>query len=67
MVNAQNIKQITQRDVAMRAGILVQWLKLPAWKFGDRGFEPRSGIQVSKKKKKILRSLVKIQYCGEPP
>ena len=33
----------------MRAGILVQWLKLPAWKFGDRGFEPRSGIQVSKK------------------
>ena len=31
------------------AGAIVQWLKLPAWKVGDRGFEPRSGIQVSKK------------------
>ena len=30
-------------------GALVQWLKLPAWKVGDRGLEPRSGIQVSKK------------------
>ena len=29
--------------------ILVQWLKLPASKVGDRGFVPRSGIQVSKK------------------
>ena len=28
-----------------RAGALVQWLKLP----GDRGFEPHSDIQVSKK------------------
>ena len=26
-----------------------QWLKLPAWKVGDRGFGPRSGLQVSKK------------------
>ena len=25
-------------------------LKLPAWKVGDRGFEPHSGLQVSKKK-----------------
>ena len=34
-----------------RGGVagLVQWLKLPAWKVGDRGLEPRSGIQVSKK------------------
>ena len=31
------------------AGALVQWLKLPAWKVGDRGFEPHSGIQVLKK------------------
>ena len=23
--------------------------ELPAWKVGDHGFEPRSGIQVSKK------------------
>ena len=27
----------------------MQWLKLPARKVGDRGFEPHSGIQVSKK------------------
>ena len=31
------------------AGALVQLLKLPAWKVGDRGFEPHSGLQVSKK------------------
>ena len=28
----------------------MQWLKLPALRVGDCGFEPRSGIQVSKKK-----------------
>ena len=33
-------------------------VKLPAWKVGDRGIVPRSGIQVSKKQN------VKIQYCG---
>ena len=27
----------------------MQWLKLPVWKVGDRGFEPHSGLQVSKK------------------
>ena len=27
------------------------WLKLPAWKAGDRGFEPHCGLQVSKKPK----------------
>ena len=32
-----------------RAGALVQWLKLPDWKGGDRGFDPNSGLQVSKK------------------
>ena len=32
-----------------RAEALVQWLKLPAWKVRDRGFEPHSGLQVSKK------------------
>ena len=31
------------------AETLVQWLKLPAWKVGDRAFEPHSGLQVSKK------------------
>ena len=30
-------------------GGLVQWSKLPAWKVGDRGFEPCSGIQISNK------------------
>ena len=32
----------------------VKWLKLPAWKVEDRGFEPRCGIQVSKKNKMFL-------------
>ena len=31
------------------SGALVQWLKLPAWKVGDRGFIPCSGLKVSKK------------------
>ena len=30
-------------------GTLVQWLKLLAWEVGDRGLEPHSGLQVSKK------------------
>ena len=45
----------------------MQWLKLSAWKVGDRGFERRSGIQVSKKQNvssPLTRSLM-IQYCGE--
>ena len=33
----------------MKAGALVQWLKLPVWKVRDRGFEPHAGFQVSKK------------------
>ena len=37
-----------------------------AWKVGDRGYEPRSGLQVSKKKKFLSCSLAKIQYYGEP-
>ena len=45
---------------------LVQWLKLHAWKIGDRRFVPRSNIQVSKKQKFLPRSFVAIQYCGEP-
>ena len=32
-------------------GALVRWLKLPAWKIRDRGFESHSAIHVSKKKK----------------
>ena len=48
-------------------GALVQWLKLPVWKVGDHGFEPRSVIQVSKKQNISSRSLLKIHYCGELP
>ena len=33
----------------MRAGALVQWLKLPALKIGDRYFKMNSGFQVLKK------------------
>ena len=44
----------------------MQWLKLPAWKVGDRGLEPHSGLQVSKKQYVSSRSLVMIQYFGEP-
>ena len=42
------------------AKIVVQWLKLPAWKVGDRGFERRSGIQVSKKQN--VSSLLSHKY-----
>ena len=45
-------------------GGLVQSLRLPAWKVGDRWFVPHSGIQVLKKQMFLLRSLVNIQYCG---
>ena len=29
-------------------GALMQWLKLPAWKVGDRGLEPHSGLEILK-------------------
>ena len=35
--------------ILLWAEALVQWLKLSAWKVGDRGIEPCSGIQISKK------------------
>ena len=41
----------------------MQWLKLPAWKVGDRGLETYSSIHVSKKQKFLTSSLIKIQYC----
>ena len=40
------IKSLTA--TAANRWLLVQRLKLPAWKVVDRGFEPRYGIQVSK-------------------
>ena len=30
---------------------LLQWLKLSAWKVGNRGFEPHSALQIVKKQK----------------
>ena len=47
------------------AGAPVQWLKLPAWKSGDRGFEPHSDLQ--RNKMFLPRSHVRIQHYGEPP
>ena len=44
-------------------GALVQWLKLPAWKIGDRGFEPHSGLQVSKKQK-VFSPLTQTAWGG---
>ena len=44
----------------------VQWLKLLAWKVWDRGFEPYSGIQVSKKQKFLPRSLERFTIVGTP-
>ena len=38
-------------QVSRLQGALVQWLKLPAWKIGNRGFEPHAGLQASKKQK----------------
>ena len=35
----------------LRAGALVQWLNLAAWKVGVRGFEPHSGLQVFQRNK----------------
>ena len=37
---------------------MVQWLKLPTWEVGDRGFKLRYGIQVLKKQ--TVSSLVKL-------
>ena len=40
---------VTQDNRCNRAWALMQWLKLPAWKVGNRGFKPHYGLQVSKK------------------
>ena len=42
------------------SGNLVQWLKPPAWKVGDRGFKLHSIIQITKKQTFLPRSLLKI-------
>ena len=53
--------------LASTSVVLVQLVKLPAWEVGDRGFEPHSGLQVSKKQIVFPRAIVIIQYYGEPP
>ena len=45
--------------------VTVQWLKLPAWKVGDRGLVPHSGIQVSKKQN--VSSPLTCKYSILPP
>ena len=50
-----------------RAGALLQWLKLPAWKSGDRGFVPPLTFKFQTSEMLLSRSLVNILYCGEPP
>ena len=40
-------------------------VNLPAWKVGDRGFDPQFGLQVLKKQN--ISSPRKIKYCGKPP
>ena len=51
----------------LRAGALVQWLKLPAWKNGIAGSSPTLAVRFQRNKMFLPRWLVKIQYCGEPP
>ena len=50
-----------------RAEALVQWLKVHAWKVGDRGIEPTLAFKCPRNKMFLPRSLVKIHYCAEPP
>ena len=48
-----------------RAGALLQWLKLSAWKVGGRGFEPHSGLQISKKQNvSPPLTRIKVYYLG---
>ena len=66
--NRRNTKKITYICfISDREGVLVQWLKLPAWRGGYRGFEPHSGFNFQRNEMFLLRSLVNISYCGEPP
>ena len=54
----------------------MQWLKLPAWKVGDRGFESNSDLHVSKKQNvsslltrkdsKLWGAFVTERWCVRP-
>ena len=44
----------------------MQWLKLPAWKVGDRGFDPHSVLQVSKKQNVSSPLILKDSIFWDP-
>ena len=66
--NSWNVRTVEVDQCAhyISSHILVKWLKLPAWKVGDRGFEPLSGLQVSKKQT-VSSPLTRedLKYCAE--
>ena len=71
-LDAKLVKSIEDANTTLamlvwRRGGLVQWLKLPAWKVGNRGFVLGSGIQVQRNKMFLHCSVVKIQHCEKPP
>ena len=68
LINYYNVSFYVCICVCVWGRALVQWLRLSAWKVGDRGFEPHCGLQVSKKQN-VSSPLIqlKIQFCGEPP
>ena len=45
----KNSRKFKDAKITRSTVFLVQWLKLLAWKVGDREFKPRPGLQVSKK------------------
>ena len=47
-------------------GALVQWTELPDWTVGDRDSSPNLNFKFQRNKMILSRSLVKIEYCGEP-
>ena len=66
--NSWNVRTVEVDQCAhyISSHILVKCLKLPAWKVADRGFEPHSGLQVSKKQT-VSSPLTRedLKYCAE--
>ena len=63
-IRVLNIANVIKIEECKGQGGVVQWLKLPVWKVGDRGFKPRSGIRFQNFSALLTR---KTKYCGEPP
>ena len=57
LMTIESIELLCGHDVVVKAA---------TWKVWARGFVTRLGIQFLKKQMFLLRSLCKIQYCGEP-